>query len=227
MAGNETSFRVGHRKRLQQKFLGGYKLSDDEILELFLTYAIPRCDIKPYVHDLRKTFGNIHHILTTPIEDLMKVRGIKENSVALIKIVHEIMMRGYKSSLDDTPIFHDYNRLLDYCRLKLLNKSVEEFHVFYLDADYKLLKEELHNTGTESEAPVYPKEIVKRALTLSARSVVLLHNHPSMTKPFSHDDITTTEIIKAKLAEFDIELYDHLLVAGGIVYSAKEKRLIN
>ncbi|MDR0727169.1 MAG: DNA repair protein RadC [Rickettsiales bacterium] len=221
----DSSFRIGHRERLRHKFLQG-KLVDYELLELLLTYAIPRCDVKPLSRDLIKAFGGVSGVLAAPIESLTKVKGVKENTAVLIKLIHELMVTGHKSYLTDTPIFHDYQKLSEYCRLLLSGKPVEEFHVLYLDSNYKLLADDLHSSGTIDWAAVYPKEIVKRSLELNASSIVMLHNHPSANTSFSSDDIKITGDIKKILASIDVVLFDHLLVSGSIVYSAKNMFLI-
>lgn len=225
MNSSDSSFRLGHRERLRKKFLQG-KLVDYELLELLLTYAIPRCDVRPLARELMKTFGGTYNVLTAPVESLTKVRGIKENTAIFIKAIHELMVIGHKSYLTDTPIFHDYQKLSEYCKLLLSGKHVEEFHVLYLDANYKLLADDLHSSGTIDWAAVYPREIVKRALELNAASIVMLHNHPSGGTSFSSDDIKITGDVKKILAGIDVALFDHLLVSGNIVYSAKNMFLI-
>lgn len=222
---SDSSFRIGHRERLRQKFLMG-KLTDYKILELLLMYAIPRCDVKPLSRELLKTFGGVHNVIMAPIESLTKVRGIKENTAVLIKVIHELMIASHKSHLIQTPIFHDYQKLSEYCRLLLSGKPVEEFHVLYLDPNYRLLSDDLHSSGTIDWAAVYPREIVKRALDLNAASIVMVHNHPSGTTSFSSDDINITGDVKNILASVDVALFDHLLVSGSIVYSAKNMFLI-
>lgn len=221
----DSSYRLGHRERLRQKFLQN-KLVDYELLELLLTYAIPRCDVRPLARELMKTFGGAYNVLTAPMEDLMKVKGVKLNTAIFIKSIHEMMIQGYKSYMDDKPIFHDYQKLSEYCKLLLSGKKIEEFHILYLDTDYKLLCDDLHSSGTIDWAAVYPREIVKRALELNARSIVMLHNHPTPNTSFSTTDIEVTTEIKKILESVDVALFDHLLVSGNIVYSAKNMFLI-
>lgn len=225
MNSDDSSYRLGHRERLRQKFLKN-KLVDYELLELLLTYAIPRCDVRPLARELMKTFGGAYNVLTAPVEALTKVRGVKENTAIFIKAIHEMMVLGHKDYLNDTPIFHDYQRLSEYCKLLLSGKKIEEFHILYLDSDYRLLTDHLHSSGTIDWAAVYPREIVKRALELNARSVVMLHNHPTPNTSFSSADIEITGTVKNILKSVDIELFDHLLVSGSIVYSAKNMFLI-
>ncbi len=221
-----VSYGAGHRERLRKKFLAG-KLADYELVELLLAYAIPRCDVKPIARSLMNKFGGIHHIVSAPIDALTATVGIKENTAVLIKLIYEIMIMSHRGGMADTPIFHDYQRLSDYCKTLLTGKTVEEFHVIYLGADYKLLRDDTHSAGTIDWAAVYPREILKRALELNARSVVLMHNHPVSNTSFSTQDIEITNTIKKLMASVEIDLFDHLLLsANGIVHSAKNMFLI-
>lgn len=225
MDSKDSSYRSGHRIRLREKFLAG-KLVDYELLELLLTYALPRIDVKPIARSLLKKYGGIHQVLNAPIESLVTNQGIKENSAVLIKLIHEMMLVDYRNHMADAPIFHDYKRVSDYSLQLLSGKSVEEFHVLYLGPNYKLLSDDLHSSGTLDWAAVYPREILKRALGLNARSVILMHNHPTPGTAFSTPDIEITADIKKILATVDIELFDHILVTGGIVHSAKNMFLV-
>jgi DNA repair protein RadC len=222
---SDSSFRKGHRDRLRQKFLEN-KLVDYELLELLLTYAIPRCDVRPLARELAKAFGNVYGVITAPVEALTRVSGLKENSAILIKAVHRLMLAGHQNYLADTPVFHNYRILSEYCRLILSGKRAEEFHVLYLDSNYRLLLDDLHSSGTIDWAAVYPREIIKRSLELNATSIVMLHNHPSGNTSFSNEDIAITEEVRKILAVVNISLFDHLLVSGNIVYSAKNMFLI-
>ena len=219
------SLQQGHRARLRKKFLDE-KLADYELLELLLTYAIPRCDVRLLSRRLYKKYGDVHHILAAPVESLVQNDGIKENTAIFFKLIYKIMKMEYKSAFDEEPIFHNYEKLENYCKLLLLGKSIEEFHVFYLDARYQLIKDELHSSGTIDWAAVYIREIVKRALELNARSVVLLHNHPSGYTSFSFQDMQTTQELENTLNKLGIKLYDHLLVSGDIIYSARNMHLL-
>ncbi|HNY25682.1 MAG TPA: DNA repair protein RadC [Alphaproteobacteria bacterium] len=221
----KSSYRLGHRERLRKKFSEG-KLMDYELLELILTYAIPRCDVKPISHQLIESYGNLYNIITASSESLSKNKGVKENTAVLLKAIHEIMKRGGKDSLQSKPIFHDYQKVSEYCKLMLYGKSIEEFHIMYLDSDFRLLSDDLHSSGTIDWAAVYPREILKRALELNAGSIIMIHNHPQSMTSFSTQDIEITTDIKKLLETVNISLFDHLLVSGNIVYSAKNMFLI-
>jgi len=220
------SLQSGHRARLREKFLEG-KLTDYEILELLLTYAIPRRDVRTLSRQLFKKYGSIHAVLSAPMESLLENEGIKENTAAFFKVIHKLMELEYKTVLDTSPIFHNYEKLENYCKILLSGKTIEEFHVFYLDDQYRLIKDDLHSSGTIDWAAVYIREIVKKALDLNAYSIVMLHNHPSGHSCFSSQDITITQELENALQQLGIKLYDHLLLSGNIVYSARNMRLLD
>ena len=220
------SLQQGHRERLRKKFLEG-QLTEYEILELLLTYVIPRRDVRTLARQLYKKYGNIHKLMAAPFESLIENEGIKENSAVFFKLIYYLMQLEYKVAFDDRPIFHNYEKLENYCKLLMSEKTIEEFHVFYLDARYKLIKDELHSSGTVNWAAVYVREIVKKALDLNAGSVVLLHNHPSGYTSFSTQDMEITQELENALEKLNINLYDHLLVSGEIIYSARNMHLLD
>lgn len=219
------SLQAGHRARLRKKFLDG-QLAEYEILELLLTYAIPRRDVRAMSRQLFKKYGSISALLETPYDQLMENEGIRENTATFFKVLHKLMQLEYRACLDTAPIFHNYEKLENYCKLIVGGKKIEEFHVFYLDASYKLLEDQLHSSGTVNWAAVYIREIAKRALDLNARFVVLLHNHPTPYTSFSEQDIKITQELIDSLDKLGIGLYDHLLVSGDVVYSARNMHLI-
>lgn len=220
------SLQQGHRARLRQKFNDG-QLSDYELLELLLTYAIPRRDVRVLSRRLHNKYGDIHHLISASKESLMDNDGIKENVATFLKVIYKIMTLEYKNTLDKAPIFHNYEKLENYCKILLGGKNIEEFHVFYLDGQYKLISDELHSSGTINWAAVYIREIVKKALDLNARNIVLLHNHPSAYTSFSTQDVQITQELANALEHLDINLYDHLLVSGDIIYSARNLHLFD
>ncbi len=220
------SLQQGHRARLRKKFLDS-QLAEYEILELLLTYVIPRRDVRTLSRQLYKKYGNIHGLMAAPIEDLIKNEGIKENTATFLKLVHKITEMEYKIVFDEKPIFYDHEKLANYCKLLLADKHVEEFRILYLNAQYKLISDELHSSGTVNWAPVYVREVAKRALELNARTIVLVHNHPTPGLSFSSQDIETTKELETVLNKLDINLHDHLLVSGDIVYSARNLNLLN
>lgn len=225
MSDTDENFFAGHRDRLRAKFLDG-KLADYEKLELLLAYVIPRRDVRPLARGLVKQFGGVYQVLSASIDDLMSVRGIGYNTAVFIKLVQEMMTINYMGQLKETPVFHDEKILHNYCRIIMAGKQVEELHILYLDNNLKLISDEIHTTGTIDSSAVYPREIAKRALAQNARSIVMVHNHPASDNSFSNDDIEITMLVKSVLAGLNIELYDHLVVANDVVYSARQSHLL-
>jgi DNA repair protein RadC len=222
----DSYYCLGHREILREKFLE-HKCVDYEILELLLTYAIPRQDASPIAKNLLMTFGGVHKVITAPSKELVKLPGIGKSTAIFIKAIYEIMLLDYKNYLNNSPVFHDYQKLADYCKLLLSGKKVEELHVLFLDSDYRLLSDDLHSSGTINWAAVYPREILKRALNLNSCFAVMLHNHLGGAASFSSEDIRITLDVKKLLKNVDIELFDHLLVSGDMVYSARNMFLLN
>ncbi len=219
---NSEPHYVGHRERLREKFRAGSKLPDYEVLELLLMYAIPRTDVKPLAKDLLNKFGNIRAVIHADINDLMSIPGVAENTATLLKVIHDLMMRSFVSELRDAPIFQNMERLREYVKSELHGKTVEEFHVMYLNSARQLILDETHATGTINWATIYPREITKRALNLGAAAIILVHNHPTGLTSFSSADIEMTISLRDALSHQDIDLLDHLLVSGPTVYSARE-----
>ncbi len=225
MSAEDVNFHLGHRERLRQKFLDN-KLTDYEQLELLLGFVIPRRDVRPLARGLIAKFGGIYPILTAPIENLIEYKGIGKNTAIFIKLVHQIMLSSYKTCLETGTVFHNEKILSNYILLLLSGKATEELHVLYLDVNRRLLADDLHSSGTINYAVVYPREIVKRALALSAKYVILLHNHPTPNTSFSSDDVQITTELQALLKPLGIEIHDHYVVSGGIVYSARNLFLL-
>lgn len=221
----DLKFRIGHRERLRQKFLSD-KLADYELLELLLSFVIPRRDVRPLARGLMDKFGGLYQVITAPIESLEEFKGIGHNTAIFIKAIHKIMLAGYKSNLGDVKIFHNEKVLTNYCLLLMSGKTKEEIHILYLGADQRMLADDLHSVGTVDWAAAYPREILKRALELNAKSIVIMHNHPTPNTSFSMADIELTERIKALLSSVDITVHDHYLVSGGIIYSARNMFLL-
>ena len=225
MPDKDENFYAGHRDRLRAKFLDG-QLADYEKLELLLAYAIPRRDVRPLARSLVKQFGGVYQVLSASVDDLTAVKGIGNNTAVFIKLVQQMMTINYRGQLKETPIFHNETILHNYCRIIVAGKTVEELHILYLDSNLKLVTDEIHSTGTVDSSAVYPREIARRALELNARSIVMVHNHPTSNNSFSRDDIEITTLVRSVLAGLNIELYDHFVVSGDIVYSARQMHLI-
>ncbi|MCR4917637.1 MAG: DNA repair protein RadC [Alphaproteobacteria bacterium] len=212
---------AGHRERLRQNFLDD-KLPCYEVLELLLSYAIPRKDVRPLSRMLFKRFGGMYQILSASINELTSVPGMGKNTAIFIKVIQKIMLEGYKSELSERPVFHNKNLFDSYCKLMLGSSPIEEMHVLYLDINRKLLLDDTHSVGTTDWTAIHPREIIRKALDLQAKFVILVHNHPKNNTSFSTQDIEITNEIRALLQGVGIILDDHYVVSGGILYSLKE-----
>ena len=226
MSEQDVNFYSGHRARLRQKFLDD-KLADYERLELLLSYAVPRRDMRPLAHALIYRYGSIAKILTASYNELLLFPGVGPNIALFLKLIHQVILTGYKMTLDTKPIFHDISVLTNYCKWSLANKEVEEFHVLYLDSEFRLLQDELHSAGTYNETNVYVREILKHALILNASAVVLVHNHPTTNSSFSDADIDCTEKLNAMFKGVDIQLYDHILITNYAILSARTSGMLH
>lgn len=224
-AEQETDSRLGHRERLLLKFMGG-NLAEYERVEMLLTFVIMRRDVHDAAHALMKRFGTIHDILTASVEDLAAVQGIGTKTAWRIKFIHSFILDDFRGTLRTEKIFKQHNTLYSYCRALLKDKTKEESHVLYLDAQWRMIEDELHCPGTSNWVAFYPRNILQRAMVLNARHIVLVHNHPTPGVSFSKDDIDETQKICDLLAAVGISLYDHLVVSGNLVYSVKDMHVL-
>jgi len=219
---------LGHRQRLRDKLLrqGAAGFADYELLELLLALAIPRRDVKPLAKDLLTRFGDFAGVIAASPEDLMAVSGIKDTTAAALKLVEGAAVRLLKVRAEDRPVLAAWDALMDYCLAAQSRAEVEEFRLLFLDTKKRLIADQAMQRGTINHTPVYPREVVKRALELKAHSVIMVHNHPSGDPTPSQADIDTTRQIKQGLATVDIALLDHIVVAPGRYISFRQKGLL-
>ena len=207
----DTPFYVGHRERLKEKLQCG-QLADYEKLELLLTYAIPRRDVKPLARRLIQEFGNVYMVLHAPFDELVRVPGVGKGTAILIKLFHELVMVAYSDRAKAERGLAEEKFRFEFCRSLVVGKPVEEFHVLYLKPGYKLIMDEVHTRGTINQTAVYVREIAKQALKLNAWAVILVHNHPISDNPFSFEDVYMTTQVESALNQLNVILIDHLLV---------------
>lgn len=227
MPKTDELFHAGHRQRLKQKLLDG-KLTSCEKLELLLTYAIPRRDVRVLSRTLIERFGGVYFVLCAPYEELIRIPGVGHNVAVVIKLFHELSLVSYQERAVRDDYLTDDRFIRDYCRRLVSGKTVEEFHVLYLDGNRRLITGEIHSRGTFNQADVYPREISKRALSLNAIYVILVHNHPVSDNNFSSDDAEATSRLEICLNTFGIALIDHYVVtSNGVVHSMRETPFLN
>lgn len=218
----------GHRDRLRSKLLkrGPSALDDYELLETLLFAFIPRRDVKPIAKALLQKFGSLSAIFAADPVMLTAVSGVGDRVAAYLKTTQEIGMRATREKIEGRPVISSWTALLAYVRDKLQHESREQFRVLFLDRKNQLIADELMGQGTVDQAPVYPREIAKRALELSSSSLILVHNHPSGDPTPSRADIDMTREIIDALAPLGISVHDHLIAAKRGVSSFKTEGLI-
>ena len=218
----------GHRDRLRTKLIkrGANALEDYELLETLLFAFIPRRDVKPVAKALLTRFGGISAVLAADPQDLIKVSGVGETVAAYIKATQEIGARAAIETIQTRPVISSWSTLLAYVRTQLQHEPREQFRVLFLDRKNQLIADELMGQGTVDHAPVYPREIARRALELSASSLILVHNHPSGDPTPSEQDITVTNQIQRAAEVVGIVLHDHLIVGKSQEISFRAEGLI-
>ena len=207
----------GHRQRLRNRFLtgGADALPDYELLELLLFMVIPQRDTKPLAKALIDRFGSFADVIAAAPERLMDVEGVKEGTVAALKVVEAAALRLARGRVIGRPALSSWEALLDYCAAAMSRNPTEEFRILFLDRKNVLIADEPHQKGTVDHTPVYPREVVKRALELGASALILVHNHPSGDPAPSRADIAMTREIAAAAKALKIELHDHLVIGRG------------
>jgi DNA repair protein RadC len=219
---------AGHRARLRSRFLtaGGEAIADHELIEMILFLALPRRDTKPIARDLLNRFGSYAGAISASVPDLLAVEGLGEAGVAALKVVKTAAERLAKAEVLYRPVLSNWDRLMEYLAAILGRERVEQFRILFLDNRNRLLADEPQAKGTVNHTPVYPREVVKRALELRATAIILVHNHPSGDPSPSRDDIEMTAEIKRAAAALSIVLHDHIIVGNGQWLSFRKTGLL-
>ncbi|MGQ0665135.1 MAG: RadC family protein [Pseudomonadota bacterium] len=211
---DEKPHYLGHRQRLRERFRkdAGQAFPDYELLELLLCAAIPRHDLKPLAKTLIRRFGSFAAAISAERAALLAEKGMSETAVDLLHAVREAAVRLARAEIMGRPVLGSWQKVLDYCRTELAHAGVEEFRVLFLDRKNALIDDIPLGKGTVDHTPVYPREVVKRALELGASAIIMVHNHPSGDPAPSKADIDMTrEVVKAAGA-VGIALHDHIVI---------------
>ncbi len=218
----------GHRDRLRARFLqtGGDTLPDYELLELVLFRLIPRRDVKPIAKELLRRFGTFAEVLAAPPARLMEVDGIGETVVTDLKVVEAAARRLVKGDVAKRQVLSSWASVIDYCRAAMAFMDREQFRLLFLDKRNGLIADEVQQSGTVDHTPVYPREVVKRALELSASALILVHNHPSSDPTPSPADVKMTREIMEIAKPLGITVHDHIIVGREGHASLKGLKLI-
>lgn len=228
---------AGHRERLRERArtAGIHHLPDYELLELFLFRSQPQGDVKPIAKALLTRFGSLAAILAASVEDLMTVRaedsrgrpkGVGVETALDLSALHEVARRVTKEEANKRTVISSWTALLAYVRLSLQHEPREQFRVLYLDKKNQLILDEIQNRGTVDHAPVYPREVVRRALELSASAMIIVHNHPSGDPTPSRADIDMTKQVIEAARSLSVQVHDHLIVGREGVASFKQLGLM-
>lgn len=221
---------AGHRQRLRQRFLlgEGRDMADYEMLELLLTLAIPRRDVKPLAKKLIQKFGNFANVITAPEHALKEVSGIKDNSITVLKLVKVAAQRLSWQNLasDDLPVLLNIDSLIDYCRSTIAYLDVEELHLLYLDAKLRIISSELIQRGSVTAVSASPREIVKSAINKNASGLIMVHNHPSGSPKPSDNDISLTRKVEQACQLMSIKLHEHIIITRSDYFSFLEHQLL-
>lgn len=210
----QDTTRLGHRKRLRERLRrGGYvALQDYELLELILFRALPRGDVKPLARNLLAQFGDLSGVLSATEARLLEVTGIGQEVITEFRLIEAVALNFGQSRSMHKPALANWNQMISYCRTKIAEKNKEEFHVLFLDKKNHIIADEMMGSGTVDHALVYPREVVKRALELSASALILVHNHPSGDPTPSKADIDMTNKLYTLADQFNIVIHDHLII---------------
>jgi len=228
-APNQTpSGTEGHRARMRTRLLtaGPAALADHEMLEMVLFLALPRRDTKPLARLLLARFASFAGTIAAPATELSTIDGLGEAGVAALKLVQAAALRLVRAELINRPVLANWDRLIAYLTASLARERVEQFRVLFLDTRNRLLADEVQGRGTVNHTPVYPREVVKRALELNATALILVHNHPSGDPTPSAADLAMTREIRGAAAALSIILHDHIIVGNERCLSFRREGLL-
>ena len=218
----------GHRERLRERFHGAGPdaLSDYELLEMVLFTARAQGDVKPLAKMLIKTFGSFAEVVHAPEARLREVKGVGDRTITELKLIAAAASRIARGQLKQRTLLSSWQAVIDYCRTSMAFADKEQFRVLFLDKRNGLIADEVQQTGTVDHTPVYPREVIKRALELSATAVLLVHNHPSGDPSPSQADIQMTRAIVDIAQPLGIAVHDHIIVGKNGHASLKGLKLI-
>jgi len=205
---------VGHRDRLRDRFMkgGADALADYEMLELILFQSRPRGDVKPLAKALIQRFGSFAEVISAAPERLTEIDGVGSSTVVALKSIQAAALKLSQAQVLNKPTLASWSALMDYCRASMAYHTTEQFRILFLDRKNVLIADEIQHTGTVDHTPVYPREVVKRALELGASAVIMVHNHPSGDPTPSRADIDMTNKVKEAGEKLGVTLHDHIVI---------------
>jgi len=212
--GDDKPDYLGHRHRLRDRFLNGSDaaLQDYELLELLLAQAQKRIDTKPIAKALIKKFGGFAGVMAATPDQLQEVDGVGPAAAVIIKVVQACALRMAQQEVMKREVIGSWKKLIDYLRIAMAEQKTEQFRLLFLDNKNALIADEEQQRGTVNHTPVYPREVVRRALELGASAIILVHNHPSGDPTPSQDDIAMTKEVAAAADKLGISVHDHIII---------------
>lgn len=226
--GRQPNAAYGQRGRLRDRFLraGADSVADNEMLELVLFRAIPQRDVKPVAKQLLELFGDFNGVISAPVPRLAEINGISPSVICELKIVEAAAQRLSRARVMNTCVLSSWSALMDYCKTAMAHRETEQFRILFLDRKNVLMADEAQAKGTVDHVPVYPREVVKRALELNASAIILVHNHPSGDPTPSKADIDMTRQIEQAAKAVGVVVHDHVIVGKAEDLSFRTQRLL-
>ena len=225
---NDKKYHTGHRKRLREKLLRSKQgtMMDYEILEILLFSVKPLGDVRYISHALLEKFHNFYTLVNASNEELLAMPVVNENVLSVIRVLREALQRTLHAQIREKTVLSDWKSLVDYLRLDIGGKEIENFRILYLDNQYRLIADDLQDMGTVNQTPMYIREIIKRALALSVTNIIISHNHPSGDPNPSDADIKMTRRLSLACNAVDLHLTDHIIVTNEKYYSFRNNGLL-
>ncbi len=219
---------AGHRERLRNRLItaGPDALNDQDLLEIILFIALPRRDTKPIAKRLLERFRSFSAAIAAPAEELARIDGLGPAGIAALKTVQAGAVRLAGAEVMDRELLNDWDGLMRYLNARLAREKTEQFRILFLDTRNRLQADEVQSRGTVNHTAVYPREVAKRALELSASAVILVHNHPSGDPTPSREDVAMTKEVAAALATVSVVLHDHVIIGNGSWTSLRRAGLL-
>ncbi|UFX98295.1 RadC family protein [Candidatus Gromoviella agglomerans] len=207
-------YKDGHRSRMRKKILNGNisSMHNYELVEVMMFLAQPRRDQKKIAKDMISTFKSINGILSADVSQLKRIKNVGDTTISVIKLVHEIFCRVLKEEVAKTPILSNNEKVINYCKISMACLPREEFRILFLNKKNFLIADEVQNSGTIDQMPIYPREVVRRAIEINAGAVIMVHNHPTGDPTPSMSDVQITKQVKIALESVDIKLHDHIII---------------
>ena len=218
----------GHRARMRLRLLsaGPDSILDHELLEMVLFLALPRRDTKPIARVLLDRFGSFAAAISAPLPELRRVEGMGDAGSAALKTIQAAALRLVRAEVGERPVLANWDRLIDYLTASMARDRTEQFRVLFLDSKNRIIADEAQARGTVNHTPVYPREVVRRALELNATALILVHNHPSGDPTPSREDVEMTRKVREAATALSVTLHDHVIVGNGAWTSLRREGLL-